>query len=64
MKQTKHKDELKQRVKSWMVSERVWKQRDALDVTIKETFFYIYNSMQSGENIQDIGDKLGVLPLP
>ncbi len=64
MRETRDRDELKGRVKKWMGVGNVEKVRDALDMTIMETFFHIYARLERGENIQEIGNDLGVFPLP
>lgn len=64
MRNTRDREELKGRVKKWMGVGNVEKVRDALDMTIMETFFHIYDRLERGENIQEIGNDLGVFPLP
>jgi len=63
-KETRDKDKLKSRVKKWMGVNETHKQRDALDIAILETFFYIYNGLEDGMTTHEIGSELGVLPFP
>ena len=64
MNGSRDREVLKGKVKSWMGISGVDKQRDALDMTIIETFFYIYYGLTDGLSIQEIGNDLGVFPVP
>ena len=64
IKESKDRQVIKDRVMKWMSASAVHKQRDALDMIVLETFFYIYNSLEHGINIQEIGNELGVFPVP
>ncbi len=64
MKESKDRHEIKERVKKWMGASSVYKQRDALDMVILETFFYIYHNLEKGIDIHEIGNELGVFPIP
>lgn len=64
IRESKHRDEMKERVKDWMAASGVHSRADSWDMTIMETFFFIYYSLSNGESIHEIGNKLGVLPLP
>ena len=63
-KKTKDRDMLKDRIKKWMFISGVDKQRDSLDMMINETFMHVYDRLENGETIQDIGNDLGVFPHP
>jgi hypothetical protein len=63
-KKKKDRDMLKSRIQKWMFISGVDKQRDALDMMINETFIHVYDRLEDGETIQDIGNDLGVFPLP
>ena len=64
MKKSKDRDNIKERVKKWMGASSIYKQSDAFDMAILETFFFIYNELLDGVNIHDIGNDLGVFPIP
>lgn len=64
MKESRDREKIKGRVKKWMSTSSVYKIRDAFDMAILETFFFIYNGLLDGANIHDLGNDLGVFPLP
>ena len=64
IKESRDRGEIKKRVKKWMGTSAVHKQRDAFDMAILETFFYIYYGLEEGHSIHDLGNDLGVFPLP
>jgi hypothetical protein len=64
MKDTRDRADLKDQVKKWMNTSGVHKQRNALDMMIMETFFFVYNRLKEGHDIHEIGNDLGVFPLP
>ncbi len=64
MGESKDREILKERVKKWMSTNSVYNSRNALDMAILETFFYIYYGLENGMNIQEIGNELGIFPLP
>ena len=56
------RERIKDRIKGWIgVSGDLHSNKTLFDAAIMETFFYIYNSLEDGMKIQEIGDKLGVL---
>lgn len=64
LRESKMREILKRRVENWMGSTKVKKQRNALDMMILETFFFIYYSLEEGFNIHEIGNQLGIFPVP
>lgn len=64
MRDSRDREILKERVRRWMGISRVDGQKDAFDMLIMELFFYIYYKLESGEDIREIGNDLGVFPLP
>ncbi len=64
MKESKDRDFLKERIRKWMYNSSVDRQTDALDMAVLETFFYIYYSLEEGSSIHEIGNSLGVFPVP
>jgi len=64
MKDSRDREEIKSRIADWMGVSGVNKLRDSFDMTILETFFYVYNGINEGLSIQEIGNDLGVFPLP
>ena len=57
------KEILKERVKKWMAISNT-KKWDSFDMMILETFYYIYDGLERGFNIQELGNELGIFPLP
>lgn len=64
MGESKDREMIKERVKKWMSTSSVYNGRDALDMAILETFFYVYYGLENGMNIQELGIELGVFPIP
>ena len=58
------KEMLKARIRKWMRTSGVYSQKDTLDTAVVETFFYIYNKLEEGEDIHEIGNHLGIFPIP
>jgi hypothetical protein len=63
MGNSKDREILKNRVVDWMAISNS-KKGDSYDMLILETFFYIYNGLSQGYNIQELGNELGVFPVP
>jgi hypothetical protein len=64
MKETPEKKEMKDRIRKWMGVSGVFRERDVLDMAILETFFYVYNGLEEGRDIHELGNDLGVFPVP
>ena len=64
IKESKERDMLKKRVEEWSSVSYAFKNGNRMDMAILETFFYIYYGLMNGEKIQELGNKLGVFPLP
>ena len=63
MRKSKDRDILKDRVNNWMAITNASK-KDSFDMLVLETFFYIYNGLDQGFNIQELGNELGIFPVP
>jgi hypothetical protein len=63
MKPSNDREVIKERVRKWM---RVsgYTSHDAADAAVLETYFYIYNMLENGSNIREIGMDLGIFPTP
>ena len=64
MKESRDRNEIKNRIEKWMGISKMYNHKDILDMTILETFFHIYYNLEKGLSIQEIGNDLGVLPFP
>lgn len=64
MRQSRDREKLKERMGRWIQNNSVYGLESAYEVAILETFFYIYNGLEDGMSIQQIGSELGVLPFP
>jgi len=64
IKKSETRETLKERVKDWMKVSSVYKYKDAFDMLVLETFFFIYYGLEQGYKIQELGNELGVFPLP
>jgi hypothetical protein len=64
MRDTRDKEDLKERVKKWAHTSGVKGQPDMFDMVIWETFTFIYTYLEMGVDIREIGNDLGVFPLP
>lgn len=63
IRESKDRNIIKNRVSDWMYTTNA-KKADSHDMVILETFFYIYNGLSNGFNIQELGNELGVFPVP
>ena len=64
MIETEERKKIKERMKKWIHSGAASGHNAVFDMAILETFFYVYNNMEKGMNIHEIGLELGVLPFP
>ena len=59
------RSKLKERVRNWVGhSESIDMHKSIVDAAIVETFFHIYNELETGASIHEIGKDLGVMPFP
>ena len=65
IRKSEKRHKLKERVRRWVGhSEHLDTHKSIVDAAILETFFHIYNELETGASIHDIGIELGVMPLP
>ena len=65
IRKSEKRDRLKNKVRAWVGhSEHIDLHKSIVDAAILETFFHIYNELETGASIHDIGIELGVMPLP
>jgi len=65
MKDSKERAKIRGRIHEWMGRTTPWDlNKSLIDAAILETFFYVYQNLNEGMSIHDIGKEIGVLPLP
>lgn len=65
IKPSEKRNDLKDRIKRWAAhTGSIDLTKTIADAAILETFFHIYNELEKGATIHDIGLDLGVLPCP
>lgn len=65
MKPSLKRSNLKKRINRWVShTGSIDMTKTLTDVAILETFFFVYNELENGAKIHEIGLDLGVLPHP